>query len=365
VRAPYYRDDSVRLFVGDAAEVLRELPAGSVDCVVTSPPYWGRRDYRHPGQLGLEATPELYIHRLSAVFAELARVLSPTGTCWLNLADCYSGSWGNYAAHGSPAAARQDPARIRRYGTFKPPQAVLPAKKVPGKNLLGLPWRVALRLQEHGWIIRNSVVWHKPNAMPESVRDRLSTRYELIFLLVRQERYWFDLDAVRELYTGDRPLARRARKSRRGAGKPNSIATPPNRPPNWPPVGGSKYVDAAGPLNGRQYGSAASSTGRRQGLDQEIGRNPGDVWTQPTRPFPGPHFAVQPVDIPLRCIAAGCPPGGTVLDPFSGAGTTVLAARALGRAAVGIDLRSDFHDLTLQRLEVAGSEAADTSGGAS
>ncbi|RJQ75942.1 DNA-methyltransferase [Amycolatopsis panacis] len=176
---------SVRVCVGDAAEVVAGMPGGSVDCVVTSPPYWGLRDYRVAGQLGSESTVDLYVARLVEVFGRVSRVLRPGGTAWLNLGDCFGGSWGNYVARGS--VARTAAARAAsRYGVHRPPQSAFRRK-----DLVGVPWRVALALQERGWLVRNAVVWEKPNARPESVRDRLAQRHETVFLLTRSPEHWF------------------------------------------------------------------------------------------------------------------------------------------------------------------------------
>lgn len=179
---------TVRLRVGDAAEVVAAMPPASVNCVVTSPPYWGLRDYRIAGQYGAESTVDRYVTRLADLFDEVGRVLSPEGTVWLNLGDCFGGSWGNYVADGS--AARTASARAATgYGVHRPPQS---ARR--SKDLVGVPWRVAFSLQERGWLLRNAVVWEKPNARPESVRDRLAQRYELMFLLTRSETHWLSSD---------------------------------------------------------------------------------------------------------------------------------------------------------------------------
>ncbi|WP_329065514.1 DNA-methyltransferase [Amycolatopsis sp. NBC_01480] len=175
---------AVTLCVGDAAEVVAGMPAGSVDCVVTSPPYWGLRDYGIEGQHGAESTVGRYVARLTGLFDEVHRVLSPGGTVWLNLGDSFGGSWGNYVATGSMART----ARARSassYGAHRPPQSAHRSK-----DLVGVPWRVAFSLQERGWVLRNAVVWEKPNARPESVRDRLAQRYEMVFLLTRSESPW-------------------------------------------------------------------------------------------------------------------------------------------------------------------------------
>lgn len=376
----YYDGGDVTLYVGDAVDVLAGLPGASIDCVTTSPPFWGLRDYgtatwvggdpgcRHtagpgsnvrqtkqpavgypagaahrggdPGvcfrcgavradrQYGLEPTPQAYVDNLRAVFAELTRVLVPAGTVWLNLGDCYTSKSSGYHL-SRPGRANQPHYR---------PRATL-----ANKNLVGMPWRVAFALQGDGWILRNAIIWNKPNAMPESVRDRLSCRYEVVFLLVRQPRYYFNLDAIREPLAHPEALTEGVmiggRKSRQAG-----IGTRAHR--HGRTVYG-KYANTAAFI--RPAGQAMRP-GRRHTAAHPRGKNPGDVWTIPTRPLRVAHFAAFPVDIPLRCIDAGCPPGGRVLDPFSGAATTGLAAQQLGRAYTGIDLRAEFHDIGLARF---------------
>ncbi|ONH34208.1 hypothetical protein BL254_17435 [Protofrankia sp. BMG5.30] len=314
----------MRLYLGDALTVLGRLPTGSVDCVVTSPPYWRLRSYDTPDSgdrppavadaYGREATPTAYLDRLRTVFTEIRRLLVPTGTVWLNLGDSYAANSDGYhrTRPGHPHQPR-----------YRPPAGI------PHKNLLGMPWRVALALQADGWILRNAIIWHKPHPTPTPATDRLATHHELLFLLVRQPRYYFDIDAIRQPYTGDRTLARR---THRGGTRPHAASAP--RSP-WPP-------DQATALRGR---------------------NPGDVWTLPTRPTPAEHPPAFPLEIPLRCIAAGCPPGGVVLDPFSGAGTTGLAAHRLGRTYLGIDRNPAYHRFfrrafrTLQQQEMRNGTA--------
>jgi site-specific DNA-methyltransferase (cytosine-N4-specific) len=255
-------------------------------------------------------------------------VLTQGGTVWLNLGD-------RYAAPDRAATAPPTSGSPERGATGRP---------LAAKDLIGLPWRVAFALQADGWIIRNCVVWHKPNAMPESVTDRLSNRYELLFLLVRDRHYHFDLDPIRM------PLARPealtegiligSKESRHGATGAARRTRGANTYGNAP-----AHTFPAGPP-----GAATAPTGRRHTSTHPRGRNPGDVWTISTRPLRAAHFAAFPVDLPLRCIAAGCRPGGLVLDPFSGAATTGLAARQLDRDYLGIDLNPAFHDLALTRL---------------
>jgi DNA modification methylase len=327
-REPYFADESVTLWHGDSLEVLRTLPDRSVDCCVTSPPYFGLRDYGEPGQYGLESSPAEYVETMRALFAEVWRVLADDGTLWLNLGDSYSthqgkpGKWraGEYLTTGKGKVA---PARNRN-GT---------AGDVPAKNLLGIPWRVAFSLQDDGWTLRNSIVWHKPNAMPESVVDRLSNRYESLFLFSKSRSYWFDLDPIREpvIYPADSPAL------------------------NW--ASETKEADVPGQSmrqhrTGRTHGKASAAnlapTGERHLSQDGRGKNPGDVWTLPTQPFSEAHFAVMPQALAERAILAGCKPGGTVLDPFSGSGTTGLAATKHGRKYVGIDLSRDYLDLSLR-----------------
>ena len=308
------------LYVGDARTVLAGMPDQSTNCIVTSPPYWGKRDYGVTGQYGHEDTPEAYVATLRKTFSEARRVLADDGMCWLNVGDSYSASGGGATG-------------LHAY--LGPHITTHQVADLPPKNLLGLPWRVAFALQSDGWILRNAIVWHKPNAMPESVRDRLSCRHELVFLFVKQPAYWFDLDPIREPHAAStrrqmNPV--RTRPPRR----PDSHTRPPKYGPETPEVTAAS-----------RYG------GRRHTRGHPNGRNPGDVWSIPTRPYSGPHFAAYPIDLPRRCIAAGCKPGGTVLDPFTGSGTTGLAAIGLGRKFTGIDLSPDFARLAAQRLAEA------------
>jgi DNA modification methylase len=330
-------DPAATLYVGDARNVLAALPDGSANCIVTSPPYWAKRDYGVPGQYGHEPDPAAYAETLRAVFREARRVLANDGTCWLNLGDSYSAGGG--AATGLHAYLG----------------AGLVGRRAPGvdvKNLLGIPWRVASALQDDGWILRNAIVWHKPNAMPESVRDRLNCRHELIFLLVKQPRYWFDLDPIRTPHATIRPpCTNRAAPGGSGTRRPPRGPTGGTHPGgNGPPKYGphSREITAA-----RRYGKGGNYRGHPNG------RNPGDVWSVPTRPYRGPHFAAFPVELPLRCIAAGCKPGGNVLDMFCGTGTTGIAARQLGRRFTGIELNPQFAALAAERLRHAAAPDPD------
>lgn len=263
---------------------------------------------------------------MRVVFAEARRVLARTGTLWLNLGDCYAtGETGrNDAATRYPALTDHQQPRHAR--------SIAHTTGLPAKNLLGVPWRVALALQADAWILRQAIVWHKPNAMPESVRDRPSASHEYLFLFSRSPRYWFDLDPIRQPHAtpprprtpvgGTRPPHRHPRRQckhrarRQVHRRPATVQRPPAR-----------RVPASGHAHDRAH---------------PRGRNPGSVWSISTRPNRDAHFATFPIDLPLRCIAAGCPPGGTVLDPFSGTTTTGVAALQLQRSYVGIELNPEY-----------------------
>ncbi|ROR97815.1 site-specific DNA-methyltransferase (cytosine-N4-specific) [Salana multivorans] len=326
---PYYSDPGVTLWHGDALGVLRGLDAGSVDCIVTSPPYYKLRDYGVEGQLGAEESPAEYVEALVAALREARRVLADDGTLWLNLGDSY------YSGKGSPTSPDlKNEAR-------RPPARALDRPGQPWgqrKGMLGIPWRVALALQDDGWVLRNDIIWAKPNAMPESVTDRLSTRHEHVFLLTKSPRYFFDLDAIREPVTSTRDGALTWDRDEQGV--PGQ--KPQHRPGRtWSERSASGAPPRRGLNPGHAQGDSDFATPSR-------GRNPGDVWTIATQPFPGAHFATMPPALAERCILAGCKPGGTVLDPFSGSGTTGLAAAKHGHPYVGIDLNADYLDMSLR-----------------
>ena len=295
---------SVRIIVGDVRERLAEPPDQSVHCCVTSPPYWGLRDYGVAGQLGLESTPAEYVEKMVAVFREVRRVLRDDGTLWLNLGDSYARMQeGNVPQSKNPDCPPPFMAgRVKNAG-LKP------------KDLVGTPWRVAFALQADGWYLRQDIIWSKPNPMPESVRDRCTKAHEYIFLLSKSERYWFDADAIAEPADvknfRDAPCARRD-----------------------PPPGQSTDT---GFLEGRYYET----------------RNKRSVWTVATQPYAEAHFATFPPKLIEPCILAGCPVGGAVLDPFNGSGTTGLVSLQHGRHYVGIELNTDYLALTMPRIENA------------
>jgi DNA modification methylase len=297
---------SHRIIQGDCIEGLRTLPNASVHCCVTSPPYWGLRDYGHDGQIGLEATPEAYVARMVEVFREVRRVLRDDGTCWVNLGDSYAGnasSGGKNSNDGGPA--------VRVAG--------VPTKRGDGikpKDLCGIPWRVAFALQADGWWLRQDIIWHKPNPMPESVRDRCTKAHEYVFLLTKSERYYYDAEAVKIRGSGQTQGGKGHKHTKEGANEYNRTK-----------MGLMNLV-------GREWATA----------------NRRSVWTVTTKPYSGAHFAVMPPDLVEPCIKAGCPEGGTVLDPFAGSGTTLAVAAELGRSGIGCELNPEYIELAEQRI---------------
>lgn len=330
----YYQDETITLHHGDSLDVARTLEPGSVDCIVTSPPYFGLRDYGNDGQYGLEETPAAYVETMRALFSELRRALADDGTLWLNIGDSYSTRGGNLTSGRTGIDSGKTYGDIRgRAGD---------ASGLPNKNLIGMPWRVAFALQDDGWILRNAIVWHKPNAMPESVTDRLSCRYEQMFMFSKSQRYSFDLDPIREelIY----PDAADGSRVFGGKNKAAELQTGSSARRTGNAYGG-KYSaeDKARPADGSRHTGGHAK-----------GKNPGDVWSINTQPFGGAHFAVMPQELARRAIVAGCKPGGIVLDPFSGSGTTGLVAQNHGRKYVGIDISADYLKLSLEtRLQNA------------
>lgn len=317
---PYYQDGAVALYCGDALEVLRTLPEESVNCVVTSPPYYGLRDYGQPGQYGLEPSPAEYVERMRQVFAEVRRVLAVDGTLWLNLGDSYA------AADGQ--GNRGERSRLEGGGrpSFRRDGMPVAAPRrsavgLPRKNLLGIPWRVAFALQDDGWVVRAEVIWAKRNLMPESVADRPTRAHEQVFLLTRSPRYWYDAGAIRE--ESDPEQEAHNRRYAREYGVHTGRAAETGQPGNVNSVG------------------IHSRPGKG-------GRNARSVWTISTQPFPGAHFAVMPPELAKRCVLAGCKPAGVVLDPFAGSCTTGLVAQQLGHRFIGIDLSAEYLDLALR-----------------
>jgi len=314
-----------RIITADVLDGLAQLEGESVNCVVTSPPYWGLRDYGVVGQIGLEPTPEEYVARMVEVFREVRRVLRPDGTLWLNLGDSYAGSWGNYSPHTPVPSEGWSGTRFKRAAyddrTWRPANS-LPQKGLKTKDLVGIPWRVALAFQADGWWLRQDIIWHKSNPMPESVTDRCTKSHEYILLLTKSERYYWDAGAVAE------PLASKPKSWGRHLKKDPGLAAVNPRPMFGPGRNGR---------DGTEFGNGVT-------------RNIRSVWTIPTQACAEAHFAIFPVALAERCVLAGCPPGGLVLDPFVGSGTTIIAALKHGRRAIGIELNPRYVEIAERRI---------------
>jgi DNA modification methylase len=335
---------SVSILTGDCRDLLKTLPESSVQCVVTSPPYFGLRDYGVDGQIGLEPTPAEFVAAMVEVFEDVRRVLKDDGTLWLNLGDSYAndGKWGG-SSGGKHVSALHGNTNI---GRGKVSTGLKP------KDLIGIPWRVAFALQDAGWYLRQDIIWSKPNPMPESVRDRCTKAHEYIFLLSKSERYYFDNKAIAEPVT-DSTVARLSQPnidnqegSTRVPGKTNG-----NMKAVAPRFGGSKYGDDASELHRTKSGNEYEL---KDGL-----RNRRSVWQMATQPFSEAHFATFPPELPEICIKAGSRPGDTILDPFFGAGTTGLVADRLGRKCIGIELNPEYAAMARARIIKDGPLFAD------
>ena len=277
------RKENYRVLQGNCLDSLQSLESGSVNCCVTSPPYWGLRDYGEQDQLGLEETPEEYVANMVKVFSEVKRVLTKEGTLWLNLGDSYAGNCSRTSS-GRAGMGKEREGIYSRSG-----------KGLKSKDLVGIPWRVAFALQADGWYLRQDIIWHKPNPMPESVTDRCTKSHEYIFLLSKSPKYYYDHEAIKE--------------------------------------------------------RCAESN-----IEDDFMRNKRSVWTVNTKPYPEAHFATFPKKLIRPCIRAGCPKGGVVLDPFGGSGTTAEVANELQRDAILCELNPEYCELIEKRLSLTQME---------
>ena len=330
----------------DAASGLRSMPAGSIDCCVTSPPYFGLRDYGVDGQIGLEPTPQEYVSRLVGVFREVRRVLRDDGTLWLNVGDSYAGSGRGWNV--KPSA--QSKASTMRGSKPNVPRGCKP------KDLIGIPWMLAFALREDGWYLRQEIIWHKPNPMPESVTDRCTKSHESLFLLSKSPKYRFDADAIKEPSSGtsSRPQHRRAVEIAEEAGLTDEHIAAIRSAGITDAGKAMETQGGCGRNSDRVSALAAEAKDALGGYYREFliapKRNKRDVWTVPVKPFRGAHFATFPPELIKPCILAGCPEGGTVLDPFGGSGTTAIVAAECGRKFVLIELNPEYAEMAGARV---------------
>lgn len=326
-----------KIICGDALTELKKLPDESIDCCITSPPYWGLRDYGVSGQLGLEKTPEEYVENMVKVFREVKRVLKKEGTCWLNLGDSYATSNSNVGTGGIEDMGHNSLSSVvnqRRAGRVE---------GLKPKDLCGIPWRVAFALQADGWYLRQDIIWHKPNPMPESVTDRCTKSHEYIFLLAKSPHYYFDNEAIKEpsKINEHRP-AGVAREREYGYDSKRNNNPEAYKIP-WSKSGGKKS---------RQFEKENSPAGKWDNSDERYypsDRNKRSVWTVTTKPFKEAHFATFPEAL-IEPMVKTTRPNAVILDPFFGAGTTGLVAQNLGRSYIGIELNPVYIKIAEKRL---------------
>jgi DNA modification methylase len=338
----------------DCIEGLKSIPDNSIDCIVTSPPYFGLRDYGTADQIGLEDTPELFVQKLVDVFSEGKRVLKDTGTLWLNLGDSYWGGKGQSGTQSpeeagirnkSGLAITSEHQQLGGKGYTRPTDKK--HHEIKAKDLVGIPWMVAFALRSSGWYLRQDIIWAKPNPMPESVTDRCTKSHEYIFLLSKSNKYYYDHAAIMQDV------------------KTSSVERLMQDVENQ---NGSTFDKGkTGEMMETRGGRKSGNKERKQGVDRGCPENTGSnvcgsvpwegmkankrsVWTVTTKPFKEAHFATFPEDLIVDCIKAGCPEGGIVLDPFMGAGTTALVARKLNRNFIGFELNPEYIKIAEVRL---------------
>ena len=333
-----------RVIFGDCRDTMRDLKAQGVrvQCCVTSPPYFGLRDYGHPGQIGLEKTPAEYVAALVEVFEGVRELLADDGVLWLNLGDSYNSHPGQRKVTDKAGDKQQ----TVRGGQMAPSRSVNGLKP---KDLIGIPWRVAFALQAAGWYLRQDIIWHKPNPMPESVTDRCTKAHEYLFLLTKSERYYFDAVAIQEdaqIWTG-----RAGTFDRSGNPVADHVIPGQSAAQHRPRVNERDRKALRTDVENRHRSSIPGG----QSLQAEPNgkRNRRSVWTVPTQPYSGAHFAVFPAALIEPCILAGSRPGDVVLDPFMGSGTTAQVAQALGRQWIGCELNTDYAPLQQARTAQA------------
>lgn len=320
------------IYEGHSEKILRDFPDNCIDCCVTSPPYYGLRNYGHSDQIGLEKTPEIYIANLVAVFEQVRRVLKPDGTLWLNLGDSYAGSTMTGRTKSFDGDGNKDKSRMFKKNLTTPTNC-------KPKDLIGIPWLVAFALRAAGWYLRSDIIWHKPNPMPESVTDRPTKSHEYIFLLSKSQTYYYDADAIKENST--------TQENRPHGVVRDRVYNYDSKQKVLRERRGYKNLQD----NGQQNHSMHEKRLDPDNVEDYPVRNKRSVWTVTTKPYKDAHFATFPPELIIDCIKAGCPPGGIVLDPFSGANTTGITARKLGRNYVSIELNPKYIQMSKNREE--------------
>ncbi len=337
-----------KVLCGDTLEELKKMSDECIDTIITSPPYWGLRDYGVKGQIGLEKTLDEYINKLLDITAELKRVLKPTGVMFWNHGDCYGG---NLSAPNQPKLGKRDP-----YSNFPRVRA---RNRVP-KCLCLQNYRLILKMIDNQcWILRNTIIWHKPNHMPSSVKDRFTNSYEPVYMLVKNKKYWFDLDAVRVKVKYPEDVARRIRQDKEAGVKPFQKGSDIARHKKTKiPQSQAESFGSPRARNYRKVDTTAEffkkkGSGGNLNLPAENpkGKNPGDVWKIATQPFPEAHFATFPEKLIEPMIMSSCPKDGIILDPFFGSGTTGVVAKKLGRNYIGIELNEDYCKIAKLRIQ--------------
>lgn len=347
---------SHQILIGDCIESMRTLPDKSVQMCVTSPPYYGLRDYGMAGQIGLEETPAEFIERLVKVFREVRRVLSNDGTVWVNMGDTYASIAGGYALGGS--AGKYDMVSQATRGAVLRCKRRTPPIGLKQKDLMGIPWRLAFALQDDGWYLRQDIIWHKPNPMPESTRDRCTKSHEYLFLLSKSPRYYYDQSAIKEPVALS-SLTRMAQdlEQQHGSDRVPGKSNGPMKAVR------SKRDSFKRDDSKREQPIPRQTLGTHRPDREESGypldtRNKRSVWTVPTQGFKGAHFATFPPDLIRPCILAGAPRGGVVLDPFGGAGTTSLVSMQEGRRSIICELNPEYAKMARRRIESAWLDGA-------
>jgi DNA modification methylase len=359
-----------KIICGDCLEILKEIPDNSIDCIITSPPYWGLRNYKVDGQIGLEHTLEEYLEKLLKITAELKRILKPTGILFWNHGDCYGSPLQVYVTKQPSKTGFQKPSEIdHRYSKKKSPTTNPKAKCLALQN-----YRLILKMiNEQSWILRNIIIWYKPNHMPSSVKDRFTNTYEPVFMLVKKKKYYFNLDAVRVPIKQPQNI-NQASHNWEKRNTPNPIewrkyafnyrvSDAEKKSEKYPQFMATKEEierykkEKPNHHSGNQtiHGQRLLPQQNQKGTFHQLGKNPGDLWSISTQPAPsearGKHFAIFPEKLVEPMILAGCPKDGIVLDPFCGSGTTCVVAKKLGRNYIGIDISKEYCEIAEKRLE--------------